>query len=346
MGSNIDFLMKQLLGIIFIFISLQSVGQSKKKQILFLNQKVDSLQTLLNVERAKSEEKLTNAQVQSFNLQEKITSLENQIAETKKLLNESETALSSKNQINKDQQDIINKLKEELQVKEDSLDLLRSHQDIQLLPDNFFAISDDELIKLFNIKDKDLGTEFISEYEPDLKPEYSIQGKQFFELNSKYYLLAAMGVSNPNSHHSARGTCFIQIFEKISHEWVPANKFFDGEEPTVGWGAPPSVGTFQKCGKQRICFNISGDYMSNGDYISENIIVSFDKNFNFQILHRYTDENDGGNGGDIDTIYKIDFKPNQSEYYDLEEREYSHDKLKNTRLLRFNPSTNKYEPVK
>jgi hypothetical protein len=338
--------MKQLFGLLLILLSLQTVGQSKKKQIISLNQKIDSLQTLLNVERTKSEEKLTNARVQAFNLQEKITSLENQITETKNFLMQSETALSSKNQKNKEQQDLINKLKEELIVKEDSLNLLRSDQDIQLLPANFFAISDNELIKLFNIKDKDLGTEFIAEYEPDLKPEYSIEGKQFFELNSIYYLLAAMAVSNPNSHHSARGTTFIQIFKKTDHDWIPTGKCYDGIEPKTGWGNPPSVGSFQKCGKQRICLNFSGGYMGTGYYTGENIILSFDKNFKFKILHSYIDENDGGNGGDINTTYEIEFKPNQAEYYDLEEREYSHDKLKKKRLLRYNHSTYKYELVK
>jgi hypothetical protein len=338
--------MKQLFGLLLILLSLQTVGQSKKKQIISLNQKIDSLQTLLNVERTKSEENLSNAQVQNFNLQEKITSLESHITQTKKLLNESETELSSKNQINKEQQDLINKLREELQVKEDSLNLLRNDQDIQLLPANFFAVSDNELIKLFNIKDKDLGTEFISEYEPDLKPEYSIEGKQFFELNSKYYLLAAMAVSNPNSHHSASGTTFIQIFKKIDYDWIPTGKCYNGIEPKTGWGQAPSVGSFQKCGKQRICLNMSGDYMGTGYYTGENIILSFDENFNFKILHSYIDENDGGNGGNIDTTFEIEFKPNQAEYYDLEEREYSHDKLKKKRLLRYNPSTYKYEPVK
>jgi hypothetical protein len=343
--------MKQLLGIIFIFISLQSVGQSKKKQILFLNQKVDSLQALLNVERSKSEENLTNARVLAFNLQEKINSLESQVSETKKLLKEIETALSNKNQINKEQQDIINKLKEELQVKEDSLNLLRSHQDIQLLPDNFFAISDVELIKLFNIKDKDLGTEFISEYEPDLKPEYSIQGKQFFELARKYYLLAVMGVSNPNSYHSSRGTCFVQNFIKTNKGWVPCGKTFEESDIPTGWGKPPTLENFQRCGAQKICVSISGGFLNMGYYFGQTDIIGLDKNFNFKILHSYTDENDGGNTGsddrkNIDTSFEIDFKPSKSEYYDLEEREYNHDKLKNTRLLRFNPSTNKYEPVK
>ncbi len=353
MGRNIDFLMKQLLGIIVIFISLQSVGQSKKKQILFLNQKIDSLQTLLNVERSKSEDKLSKARVQAFNLQEKINSLESQVSETKKLLKESETALSSKNQINKEQQDIINKLKEELQVKEDSLNLLRSHQDIQLLPDNFFAISDDELIKLFNVKDSDLGDDYVSLYEPTEKPKYSIESRRFFSLSGNNYLVAVMGVRNPNNDHMHVGTSFIASFKLVKNKLFLCNKPFDTFENAHGeFGSPPIIENIFLSGRNQLSVSIISFWHGDGCSLEWRSLFSIDSNIN--IYYSYGEkshEDDMGHKGDrewknIYTTYEVEFKPNQSEYYDLEEREYNHDKLKNTRLLRFNPSTNKYEPVK
>ena len=353
MGSNIDFLMKQLVGIIFIFISLQTVGQSKKKQILFLNQKVDSLQTLLNVERTKSEEKLTNARVQSFNLQEKITSLETQITETKKLLKESETALSSKNQINKEQQDLINKLKEELQVKEDSLDLLRSEQDIQLLPDNFFVVSDNELIKLFSVKDSDLGENFVSKTDLNLRPKYSIIGRQFFSLEGRVYLLAIMGVDNPNDDHVYVGTSFIACFKLTKSKLILFSETFNTIDYAYGeFGSPPRLEKFLISGKKLISVSLISFYTGMGYDLQGRSLFSLDKNMNFHVgYNEQSHEDDSGNQGsddweNIDTSFEIDFKPNKDEYFYLEEREYSHDKLKNTRLLRFNPSTNKYEPVK
>ena len=353
MGSNIDFLMKQLLGIIFIFISLQSVGQSKKKQILFLNQKVDSLQTLLNVERAKSEEKLTNAQVQSFNLQEKITSLENQIAETKKLLNESETALSSKNQKNKEQQNLIKKLKEELQIKEDSLNLLRNDEPIQLLPGNFFVVSDNELIKLFSVKDSDLGENFVSKTDLNLRPKYSIIGRQFFSLEGRVYLLAIMGVDNPNDDHVYVGTSFIACFKLTKSKLILFSETFNTIDYAYGeFGSPPRLEKFLISGKKLISVSLISFYTGMGYDLQGRSLFSLDKNMNFHVgYNEQSHEDDSGNQGsddweNIDTSFEIDFKPNKDEYFYLEEREYSHDKLKNTRLLRFNPSTNKYEPVK
>ena len=345
--------MKQLLGIIFIFISLQSVGQSKKKQILFLNQKVDSLQTLLNVERAKSEEKLTNAQVQSFNLQEKITSLENQIAETKKLLKESETALSSKNQINKEQQDLIKKLKEELQVKEDSLNLLRNDQPIQLLPDNFFAITDNELIKLFNVKDSDLGKDFISEYEPHRKPQYSILKKMFFSSQGGNYLLAIMGVNNPNDDHMHVGTSFIACFKFVKNNLSLCHKAFDTFKNAHGeFGSPPQVENVFLSGRNQLSISLISFWNGDGNSLESRSLFSLDSNMDIHFSYSMrSHEDDMGNKGfheweNIDISFNIEFKPSCLEFYDLEERKYSHDKLKSKRTLRFNPSTNKYEEVK
>lgn len=345
--------MKQLLGIIFIFISLQSVGQSKKKQILFLNQKVDSLQALLNVERSKSEDKLSKARVQAFNLEEKINSLESQVSETKKLLKENETALSSKNQINKEQQNLINKLKEELQVKEDSLNLLLSHQDIQLLPDNFFAISDVELIKLFNVKDSDLGDDYVSQYEPTEKIKYSIESRQFFSLSGNNYLLAVMGVHNPNNDHMHVGTCFIGSFKLVKNKLFLCNKPFDTFENAHGeFGSPPIIENIFLSGRKQLAVSLISFYHGMGYSFESRSIYSVNADLN--IYYSYSKEkaeDDFGNKGtsnwnNIDDRYDIEFKPNCLEYYDLVESKYSHNKLKSKRTLRYNPSTNKYEEVK
>ena len=353
MGSNIDFLMKQLVGIIFIFISLQIVGQSKKKQILFLNHKVDSLQTLLNVERSKSEEKLSNARVQNFNLQEKITSLENQITQTKKLLNESETALSSKNQINKEQQDLIKKLKEELQIKEDSLNLLRNEQDIQLLPDYFYSISDDELIRLFNVKDSDLGENFVSKTDLNLRPKYSIIGRQFFSLEGRIYLLVIMGVDNPNDDHVYVGTSFIACFKLTKSNLILCSKAFNTIDYAYGeFGSPPRLEKFLISGKHQISISLISFYTGMGYDLQGRSIFCMDRNMNFHVGYdEQSHEDDSGNQGsddweNIDTTFEIEFKPNCNEYYDLVESKYSHNKLKSKRTLRYNPSTHKYEQVK
>lgn len=354
MGSNIDFLMKQLLGIIFIFISLQSVGQSKKKQILFLNQKVDSLQALLNVERSKSEENLTNARVLAFNLQEKINSLESQVSETKKLLKESETALSSKNQINKEQQDIINKLKEELQVKEDSLELLLKDEPIQLLHGNFFYVSDNELIKLFNVKDEDLGEYFISRDNPEWKPKYSIIGKQYFTISGEYFLLAVMGVQNPNDYHVNVGTSIIGCFKIENSKLILYANTFDTRESAHGEsGQPPIFERFFISGKRQISVSLISFYNGMGYHLEHRAIYNVSRNliiYNTYIEEKATDDkgnkNDKANWNNIDERFDIEFKANCTEYHDLVESKYSHNKLKSKRTLRYNPSTHKYEPVK
>jgi len=345
--------MKQLFGLLLILLSLQTVGQSKKKQIISLNQKIDSLQTLLNVERTKSEEKLTNARVQAFNLQEKITSLENQITETKKLLKESETALSSKNQLNKEQQDLINKLKEELQIKEDSLNLLRSDQDIQLLPDNFFAISDDELIKLFNVKDSDLGKDFISVDGPNYFPKYSIIGKQYFSFSGYQYLIAVMGVHNPNELHIDRGTSIIACFKKVDSKFILYGQKLNTTGSASGEsGKPPIFENVFVSGRKQLTVSLISFYHGMGYSFESRSIYSVNDDLN--IYHSYSKEkaeDDFGNEGtsnwnNIDDRYDIEFKPNCLEYYDLVESKYSHNKLKSTRTLRYNPSTHKYELVK
>jgi hypothetical protein len=345
--------MKQLFGLLLILLSLQTVGQSKKKQIISLNQKIDSLQTLLNVERSNSEDKLSKARVQAFNLQEKITSLENQITQTKKLLKESETALSSKNQINKEQQDLIKKLKDELQVKEDSLNLLRNDEPIQLLPGNFFAVTDKELIKLFNVKDSDLGDDYVSLYEPTEKPKYSIESRQFFSLSGNNYLLAVMGVRNPNNDHMHVGTSFIACFKFTKNNIYLLKKPFDTFENAYGeFGLPPRVENIFLSGRNQLSVSMISFWNGDGNSLESRSLFSLDSNMNIHFSYSMrSHEDDMGMQGtheweNIDVSFNIEFKPSCLEFYDLEERKYSHDKLKSKRTLRFNPSTYKYEPVK
>jgi hypothetical protein len=81
-------------------------------------------------------------------------------------------------------------------------------------------------------------------------------------------------------------------------------------------------------------------------------IFSIDSKMNIYLSYKHeSSKDDSGLEGlsdwkNINIAYKIEFKPNCTEYYDLVESKYSHNKLKSKRTLRYNPSEQIYEPVK
>jgi hypothetical protein len=134
---------------------------------------------------------------------------------------------------------------------------LRSDQDIQLLPDNFFALSDNELIKLFSVKDSDLGENFVPESNLNLRPKYSIIGRKFFSSEGRVYLVAIMGVNNPNDDHVFAGTSFIACFKLINSKFFICNKPFNTIEEAYGdFGRPPSFENISISGRDQLSISL------------------------------------------------------------------------------------------
>jgi hypothetical protein len=327
-----------------ICINNYSFTQSKKEQIQILSNRLDSLKTVQSSENLGYNKRKTELESSIANSDKKTTellktlstkkeSLQNQISENKKL-----------------DQDIL-ALKLELKTIQDSIQKILDEQPIKLLESSLINVSNEELIRLMNVRDEDLGEAFVNPQNPEIKPAYEIIGKQLFMLKGKVYCIVVMGVTNPNTLHVYSGTNYLACFEVGNDNWKLLYPSKNTEFiPAVGFGYPASLDKFIIIGERRIAVILEGGYAGMGTDMGNRVIYGFDHENKFHLIFEgVVFKNDHANRGtnmfrNIDDEYDIEFKKStSSKYFDLIETKKSHGKKVKTTILNFNENLMKYE---
>ena len=125
-------------------------------------------------------------------------------------------------------------------------------------------VNDNDLIKLFNISRGSLGSDFVNENDPTIKPEYKIVGKQYYSIGPDNYLLGAMGITNPNDFHASAGSMNIGLFQYEGDQW---NRFDLVKNVAIpsGFGGYGEFENIEVFGPKNICLIVSGGYMGQGN---------------------------------------------------------------------------------
>lgn len=337
---------KLILSLTAIIICFQSYtfSQSKKEQIQILSTRLDSLKTVQSSEKQNFEKRKTELESSISNFDQRTSELLNTLSTKKENL---------QNQIleNKESEKDILALKLELKSMEDSIQKILDDQPIKFLESSLINISNEELILLMNVKDEDLGEQFINNYSPDLKPIYEIIGKQLYTLKGKVFCLVVMGVTNPNNYHVYSGTNYLACFEVINDNWKLLNHSKNTEyNPGAGFGNPGWLDKFVLFGDQKLAIILEGGYTGMGLEMGKRAIYGVDNENKIHLIYEgQTYENDQANkGSDMyqnkDDEYQISFqKSTSSKYYDLIETKKDHGKKVKTTILKFNENTMKYE---
>jgi len=203
-------------------------------------------------------------------------------------------------------------------------------------------VNDNDLIKLFNISRNSLGSDFVNENDPTIKPEYKIVGKQYYTIGSEIYLLAAMGITNPNDFHMSAGSMNIGLFQYEGARWNRIDLKKNVEIP-AGFGGYGELEKFEMFGPKNICATVSGGYMAQGNMEEQRVVVGVVENSLKVIYSAQKSSNDEGAGGTEDKETRISFKKSETGYYELKEEKYSKKRLTKTNVKVFNENKLKYD---
>ena len=334
--------------LIFIFILICSTyeiyAQSKKEQIAFLRGQLEKLQKLQANENDFFN--IRKIQIQNSNVEQNLRH-----SELTNLVLIKKQTLQKQNEENKLLEYEIIRLQKNLNSIKDSIKKSIENGPIKFLDSSLITLTNEEIIRLMNVKDEDLGEAFVNVDSPELKPNYAIIGKQLFQLNGKQYCLAVMGVTNPNSYHASAGTNYLACFEIVNEKWKllhsPKNTEF---VPSVGFGIPAWLDKFVQFGDQKIAVILEGGYTGQGMDFGSRAIYGLDNEKKFHLIYEgIISKNDSANKGtslfmNIDKNMDVKFVGSSiSPFFNLIETEKSHGKIVKTRTLIFNEATMKYE---
>ena len=215
---------------------------------------------------------------------------------------------------------------------------------ILLLDDFTKGISENELIKLYNIKKYDPQVLNIEQNNEFINPEFIITNKQFYKRGEDCFILSVLGLQLDGGSHFETGPSYIACFKLVNDEWRLVNKPFKVEGSSM-WGNCDEVKKVEKFGENVICVSLEGGQGNQG--FMEGVIRYYglnDKNEIKLIFSGISYSNDGGAGGDTDDEYVYKFKPsNSSKYYLLEMKKKSNNRLVKSQLFKFNEKSMIYE---
>ena len=321
-------------------------AQSKKEQIQILNDRLDSLKTVQTVEKRSFETKKNELIISISVSDNKNKELSNSLSSKKEIL-------QSKIEENKKLDENISSVVRQLNTIKDSIQKIINQQPIKLLNNGWITISDEEIIQLMNVKDEDLGAEFINEESPEIKPIYEIIGKQFFQLKGRLFCFVAMGVTNPNTAHIFHGANYLKCFEVKKDKWtlLHSSENIEISLSNGGYGNPAQIDKFILFGDRNLAIILEGGYTGMGVMMGNRAIYGLDNENKINLIYEgQTFDNDQANKYDksmfqnLDDEYEISFNRSTNyEYYDLIETKKSHGKTVNTKILKFNENTKKYE---
>jgi hypothetical protein len=180
--------------------------------------------------------------------------------------------------------------------------------------------------------------------DSDNAPVFEITKRQFFKRGSETYLLAVLGVSRPNGAHFDSGPSYIGCFRLENGHWVSQAKALKADGHSM-WGNCDDVLQIDKYGPNQICVSLEGAGGNQGFFSTSVRYYGLTKEYYFQLIFEgTTSDNDEGAGGNLDDRYEYEFmrQPNVT-YYTLEMKRFSHENLKQRRLIQFNQEKGKYE---
>jgi hypothetical protein len=327
-------LILSLTGIIFCFQSY-TFSQSKKEQIQILSTRLDSLKTVQSSENLSYIKRKTELESSISNFDQRSSELLNTLSTKKENL---------QNQIleNKELEKDILALKLELKSIEDSIQKILDDQPIKLLDFSLINVSDEELIKLFNINVEELK----SDLDYRLVQEYFIDigGKQVFSLGGKNYCSLMLTITFPSFPFGFPGTTIMGLLVETNGIWNLIKKtdvFFGGQA-----GNPSVLEKYGLMGDKILFVKLNNYWMQHGTSNEETKVFALIENEFISVYSGLKGQNDQMStwSQNIDDEYDIEFKKStSSKYNDLIETKKSHGKKVKTTILKFNENTMRYE---
>ena len=124
-------------------------------------------------------------------------------------------------------------------------------------------ISDKEMIKLYGITTKSLGSDFINSQNPSLKPKFSILVRKFYTIGKDEFVFSVLGITNPNDIHMYTGTTSVALMKYFDGSWQlqSIKKDLGGG---FGYGQSADIEGVYQFGKTNLAVSLVGGYAQSG----------------------------------------------------------------------------------
>ncbi len=221
---------------------------------------------------------------------------------------------------------------------------------LTILKQPIHPISDKEIIKLYGITVKSLGSEFINSEYPSLKPTFSILARKFYTIGSDEFLFSVLGITNPNDFHMSMGTTSVALMKHVDGAWQlkSIKKDLGGG---FGYGQCASIEGVYQFGRTNLAVSLEGGYAQSGvEESSRELIGVLDQS----VVSIYLRDKSFNNGASVglfedsedfkveDRSSEISFKKSENLYYKLELIDKSFGRVVKTSVLNFDESKKKY----
>ena len=222
---------------------------------------------------------------------------------------------------------------------------------LTILKQPIHTISDKEMIKLYGITVKSLGSDFINSEYPNLKPTFSILARKFYTIGSDEFVFSVLGITNPNDIHMYTGTTSVALMKYFDCSWQlqSIKKDLGGG---FGFGQPADIEGVYQFGRTNLAVSLVGGYAQSGLEESGRELIGFIDNEVVSIYQgekSYTQadvfgEFDESGGMNIDESRTTDFTFEKTEnaFYNMKIISKALGKKTKSSVLNFDESKKKY----
>jgi hypothetical protein len=321
-------------------------SQNKKKQIEILNNRVDSLNSILVLERNTYIQKEIESVNQLSTLQKQLESLNTSLTKSKEELSKKEIELKNSNQ------ELMNKLMEikvlESQVNElnGKLEQFSLNSKIEIIDAPSFSISNSEIIKITDSKMIDpcpIDEMMLHEDGICVKNVTKIT---YFRKGNAIRFFACVGYAFLGRRTSIGHSGFV-LAEYKNSKWI----FIDFLQVQYDKNDAESLEIQNQYILGINSFAYEGTYdfhIGGGDHSSGTYIVGFIDDKISLLLEELSGENNGLGGGGYDKpliawYYNYKPLPSNNQVFNLERKFYNLDKPVKKKILKYNPKSMKFE---
>lgn len=317
-------------------------SQNKKKQIEILNNRVDSLNSILVLERNTNIQKEIESVNQLSTLQKQLESLNTTLTKSKEELSIKEIELNNSNQ------ELMNKLMEikvlKSQVNELKMKLEQQslNSKIEIIDAPNFSIPNPYLIEITDSK----------MINPCPEMEYVIGSEickkevtriTYLKKGNVTRLFACVGYSYDGCHYCPGQNGFV-LAEYKNSNWTIID-FLQCQDYDGGWGNSFEIRDQFLLGKNSFAYNCSscnGGFGYNG---CEGFIVGFIDDKISVLLQGISEENNHASGEEPIIAWQYNYKPisSDNQVFNLERKYYNLDKPVETKILKYNSQSMKFE---
>lgn len=317
------------------FILSIAYSQNKKEQIEILNNRVDSLNSILISDRNTNNQK-------EIEYKELMSTLQIQVEDSNKELLKKSIEIKVLENDEMEKENLISELTKRVDELKMKLEQQSLNSKIEIIDAPSFSISNPYLIKITDSK----------MINPCPEMEYVIGSEickkevtriTYFKKGNVTRLFACVGYSYDGCHYCPGQNGFV-LAEYKNSNWTIID-FLQCHDDDGGWGNSFEIRDQFLLGKNSFAYNCSSCNGGFGYDSCEGFIVGFIDDKISVLLQGISEENNQASGEEPIIAWQYNYKPisSDNQLFELERKYYGADKPVETKILKYNSQSMKFE---